>query len=116
MASPRRFANNVPPPPDLGSRAMGRRSFLPEQQVCYRQLRKYLKPSTRGGITRTEEVANEDSTTRIVTEPSEVLNLILKRDHAHFSQTTGTPFTTPPLSTWLGKCGETEIGQDILNG
>jgi hypothetical protein len=84
-------------------------------KVCYRLLRKYLKPSTRGGITRIE-VANDDGTTRIVTEPTEVFNLILKRNHTHFSQATGTPFTTPPLSTMLGMCGETDIGQDILHG
>ena len=84
-------------------------------KVCYKLLRKYLKPSTRGGITRIE-VANEDGTTQIVTEPSEVFNLILKRNHAHFSQATGTPLTTPPLSDWHGKCRETEIGPDILNG
>jgi hypothetical protein len=84
-------------------------------KVCYGLLRKYLKPSTRGGITRVE-VENEDGTTEIVTEPTEVFDLILKRNHKHFSQATGTPFTTPPLSDWLGKCGETTIGQDILHG
>ena len=84
-------------------------------KVCYKLVRKYLKPSSRGGITCIE-VQNEDGTTRIVTEPSEVFNLILKRNHAHFSQATGTPSRTPPLSDWLGKCGETEMGQDILNG
>jgi hypothetical protein len=84
-------------------------------KVCYGLLRKYLKPSTQGGITRVE-VENEDGTTAIVTEPTEVFDLILKRNHRHFSQATGTPFTTPPLSEWLGKCGETTIGQDILHG
>ena len=84
-------------------------------KVCYGLLRKYLKPTTRGGITQIE-VANDDGTTRIVTEPNEVFDLILKRNHAHFSQATGTPFTTAPLSEWLGRCGETEIGQDILHG
>ena len=63
------------------------------------------------------EVANEDGTTQIVTEPNEVFNRILKRNYAHFiSQVTGTSFTTPPLSNWLGKCGETEMGKDILSG
>jgi hypothetical protein len=84
-------------------------------KVCFRLLRKYLKPSTRGGITRIE-VANKDGTTRIVSEPKQVNSLILKRNHAHFSQATGTPFTKAPLSEWLGLCGETEIGCDILNG
>ena len=49
-------------------------------------------------------------------EPNEVFSLILQRNHAHSSQATGTPFTTPPLSDWLGKCSETEMDQDILNG
>ena len=40
----------------------------------------------------------------------------MERNHAHFSQATGTPFTTPPPSDWLGKCGETEIGKYILSG
>ena len=85
-------------------------------KVCDRILRKYLKSSTRGGITRIEG-ANEKRPTRIVTDPAnEVFNLILKRNHAHFSQATGTPFTTPPLSNWLGKCSETDTGQAILNG
>ena len=47
------------------------------KKVCYKLLRNYLKPSTRGGFTRIE-VANDDGTTRTVTEPREGFNLILK--------------------------------------
>ena len=67
-------------------------------KVCYKLLRKYLKPSTRGGITRIK-IEDDDGTTRIVTEPSEVFRLILKRNHARFSQATGTPLTTQPLAS-----------------
>ena len=88
----------------MDSHGFGRWSFV---------FHKYLTSLTRGGIT-SNEVANDDGTTRIVTEPNEVLNLILKGNHAHFSQATGTLFMIPPISTWLGKCGETEIWQDIL--
>ena len=79
-------------------------------------LRKYLKPSIQGGITCIE-VAKDDGITRMVTEPNKVLDLILKRSSTHFSQASSTraPFTTPPLSTWLGKYGKTEIGQDTFN-
>ena len=83
----------------MDSHGFGRWSFV---------FHKYLTSLTRGGIT-SNEVANDDGTTRIVTEPNEVLNLILKGNHAHFSQATGTLFMIPPISTWLGKCGETEI-------
>ena len=102
-------------PPCSGFLSLRRIDKAEATKVCYKLLRKYPKPSTRGGITRIE-IINDDGTIRTVTEPNEVFNLILKRNHAHFSQATGTPFTTPPLSEWLGKCGETGIGQDILNG
>jgi hypothetical protein len=84
--------------------------------VCYRFVCKYLKPTTRGGITPIE-VDDEEGTTRIlVTEPKEIFDLVLKRNHAHFSQATGTPFMQPPLNKWLQRCGGTPTGQDVLHG
>jgi hypothetical protein len=70
-------------------------------KACYQLLCKCLsKPLTRGGITRIE-VADDEGTARIVTEPNEIFDLILKRNHAHFSQASGIPFTKPPLSKRL---------------
>jgi hypothetical protein len=70
-------------------------------KACCQLVCKCLKPLTaRGGITRIEVVGDE-GTARIVTEPNEIFDLILKRNHAHFSQASGIPFTKPPLSKRL---------------
>jgi hypothetical protein len=68
-------------------------------KVCFQLLHKYLKPSVRGGITQIEVENTDDGTT-----------------NKHFSQATGTPFTTSPLKEDLGSHGETQMGQAILNG
>jgi hypothetical protein len=67
-------------------------------KACCRLVCKCPKPlSTRGGNTRIE-VAGNEGTARILTEPKEIFDLFLKRNHAHFSQATGTPFTRKPPS------------------
>jgi hypothetical protein len=59
---------------------------------------------------------NDEETFRDVSEPQEMYDLILDRNHKHFGQANGTLFTETPLIEWLGKCGETETGQAILKG
>jgi hypothetical protein len=59
---------------------------------------KYLKPTIHRGITQIK-VDHPNGTTRIVTDAQDVFNQILKQNHAHFSQATGTPFTKTPLNS-----------------
>jgi hypothetical protein len=71
------------------------------KKACCQLLCKCLsKPLTRGGITRIE-VADHKGAACIVMEPNKFFDLTLKRNHAHFSQATSTPFTKPPLSKKL---------------
>jgi hypothetical protein len=84
-------------------------------KACYQLLRKYLKPTIRGGITKIEvEEPSGESTT--ITEPDDMINRILQRNKRHFSQATGTPFTQAPLTTLLGTCGETRQGIELIQG
>jgi hypothetical protein len=84
-------------------------------KACYQMLPKYLKPTVRGGITKIE-VQEENGTTQIITDPTDMVERILKRNQRHFSQATGTPFTTEPITDLLGKCGETHTGQALTTG
>lgn len=84
-------------------------------KACFKILRKYLKPTIRGGITKIE-VEDTPGSTTMITEPTEMVNRILKRNQRHFSQATGTPFTKTPLTGWLGDCGETHKGISLTQG
>jgi hypothetical protein len=52
----------------------------------------------------------------MITDPTEMVNRILQRNQRHFSQATGTPFTTEHLTDLLGTCGETQDGINLVKG
>jgi hypothetical protein len=89
-------------------------------KACFGLLRKYLKPSSSGGLTKVQVAdgvdANGTEIFKDVSESEEMFQLILERNFKHFGQANGTPFTEAPLKDWLGKYGETETGQAIING
>jgi hypothetical protein len=78
-------------------------------------LRKYLKPTVKGGITKIE-VQDANGETQMITDPTDMVNRILQRNQRHFSQATGTLFTTEPLTGLPGKCGETHTGKALTTG
>lgn len=84
-------------------------------KACFKLLRKYLKPTMRGGITKIE-VEAPNGTTTMITDPAEMTSRILQRNQRHFSQATGTPFTQEPISNLLGICGETHAGIALTQG
>jgi hypothetical protein len=89
-------------------------------KACFSLLRKYLKPCSNGGLAKVQVPDGPDEqgteTFKDISEPDEIYRLILDRNFQHFGQANGTPFTVAPLKDWLGKAGETEIGQAITKG
>jgi hypothetical protein len=78
--------------------------------------------STRDSITRVEIPSNpsDDPKTctqwKVVDVPSEVLEVLQKRNRIHFGQAHGTPFTVKPLVGYFGYSGCTLAGRQVLNG
>jgi hypothetical protein len=52
---------------------------------CYQMLRKYLKPTVKGGITKIE-VQDDNGDTQMISNPEDMVDRILKRNQRHFSQ------------------------------
>jgi hypothetical protein len=89
-------------------------------KACFSLLRTYLKPRSNGGLTKVQVPDGPDEqgaeTFKDISEPDEMYRLILDRNFQHFGQANGTSFTVAPLKDWLGKSGETKIGQAITKG
>jgi hypothetical protein len=89
-------------------------------KACFGLLRKCLKPTSSGGLTKAQVAdgthANGAELFRDVTESDEMFAVILERNFKHFGQANGTPFTEAPLKDWLGTHGETDTGQAIIHG
>jgi hypothetical protein len=89
-------------------------------KACFGLLRKYLKPTSSGGLTKVQVTdgtdANGAELFRDVTESEEKFALILERNFKHFGQANGTTFTEAPLKDWLGTHGETDTGQATIHG
>jgi hypothetical protein len=89
-------------------------------KACFGLLRKYLKLTSSGGLTKVQVAegtdANGTDLFRDVTESEEMFALILELNFKHFGQANGTPFTEAPLKDWLGTHGETDTGQAIIHG
>jgi hypothetical protein len=89
-------------------------------KACFGLLRKYSKPASSGGLTKVQVAdstdANGTERFRYVTEPEEMVALVLDRNFKHFGKANGTPFTEAPLKDWLGTHGKTDTGQAIIHG
>jgi hypothetical protein len=89
-------------------------------KACFGLLRKYLKSTSSGGLTKAQLADDTDANGaelfRDVTESEEMFALILERNFKCFGQANGTPFTEAPLKDWLGTHGETDTGQAIIHG
>jgi hypothetical protein len=85
---------------------LGRLERAEATKACFGLLRKCLKPTSSGGLTKAQVAdgtdANGAELFRDVTEPEEMFALILERNFKHFGQANGTPFTEAPLKDWLG--------------
>jgi hypothetical protein len=83
-------------------------------------LRKYLKPTSSGGLTKVQVAdgtdANGTELFRDFTESEEMFALMLECNFKDFGQANGTPFTEAPLKDWLGTHDKTDTGQAIIHG
>ena len=84
---------------------------------------KYVRNSAqRKGVTRVEIPRDPQADPKKCNDwvqvdiPTDILDLLQKRNRAHFGQAFGSPFTIPPLSTQLGFDGSGTYGQQILEG
>jgi hypothetical protein len=76
----------------------------------------------RQGLTRLEIPLHPETDPKTCTEwrvidvPSEIVEHLQKRNRLHFGQAQGTPFTTNPLASDLGFCGDLPSSDEILEG
>ena len=85
---------------------------------AFLKLRRFLKPTNTGGVTKLELPTNQpDGTiaTELTEDPRTIENACLGRNKTHFKQAQGTPFTIPPLNIIESSaCGP--ISNAILEG
>ena len=96
-----------------------RRQRNSKMHQLYVQLRKRFKAQHSGGLPNIliQSDANDPtSPVRVVTDPTEVEQLLIKRNIKHFGQSQGTPFTTAPIIEHLGYRGNSPQVTKIING
>ena len=78
--------------------------------------------TTRRGVTMIEIPVHDGADPKTCTEwqtidvPTSIVQHLQLRNQKHFSQASGTPFTTDPLTSDLGFLGNTIYADDILDG
>ena len=88
----------------------------------FRKLKQVRSTTERCGVTRLEIPVHPEADPKTCTEwqqidvPDDILSNLSTRNQQHFGQAHGTPFTVPPLSTYLGFGGHTWEGEEILQG
>ena len=80
----------------------------------FRKLRLYLDKHNLSSPTSIQ-VPNEDGSTSLITDTSDMHNTIMKYNQRHFNQAQGSPPTVQPLLNTLGN-GLDKKSQNILDG
>ena len=88
----------------------------------HRKIKTQMKQSVRERITRVEvpidPLDNPRTCTqwKVVDVPSDVLDVLQKRNRVHFGQAHGSPFTIDPLVGTFGYGGTSLAARQVLNG
>ena len=85
-----------------------------QQKRIFNRLRSVFNKNNNGSMDHL--IVQNNTSDIIVDDPSEIEDLIIKRNKKHFSQADGSPFTTTRIIKALGKYGESTMSQDIFKG
>lgn len=90
--------------------------------AVHKKIKAHMKSSSHQSITRVEVPINPSDNPKTCTAwkvigvPSEVSEVLQKRNRTHFGQAHGTPFTIEPLAGSFGYSGCTLAGRQVLHG
>lgn len=86
-----------------------------EMKATFARLRRILKGEHRGALSYIQ-VDDGNGNISNIQDQHEINDLLIERNLKHFSQADGTPFTSTPLTTLLGRYGTNRNCAQILDG
>ena len=88
---------------------------LEQRRQQFLNLQYIFKPRTRSGLTNIL-IPSDDGTWTSIDDPAKVPEYLIKRNQAHYSQSTGTPCTAGALREFLGDHADTPEVELLLHG
>jgi hypothetical protein len=87
-----------------------------QSKDTFARLRRLRGKTITGGSLSTLAVPNGDGGWDRIVDPQMIEDRLFARNHAHFGQATGTPFTTTSIYDVFGRDGTGPMAEAVLNG
>ena len=87
-----------------------------QSKALFAQLRQVFSERHQGGLSSILIPIGETEEWETIYDQNRIEDKLIERNHKHFGQAQGTPFTVEPLSTILDWSGNTETGEQLLEG